>query len=44
MHWRTRAEEGVARGDDDLARQAIARVFEHEAMAQALLAQRTSAE
>jgi phage shock protein A len=42
--WRTRAEEGVARGDDDLARQAIARAHEHEAMARALREQRTSAE
>jgi len=42
--WRARAEEGVSRGDDDLARQAIARAHEHEAMAQALLEQRTSAE
>jgi phage shock protein A len=41
---RARAEEGVSRGDDDLARQAIARAHEHEAMAQALLEQRTSAE
>jgi len=42
--WRARAEEGVSRGDDDLARQAIARAHEHEAMAQALREQRTSAE
>jgi phage shock protein A len=42
--WRARAEEAVVRGDDALARQAIARAHEHEAMAQALFAQRTSAE
>ncbi len=35
--WRARAEEAVVRGDDDLARQAIARAHEHEVMAQALL-------
>jgi phage shock protein A len=44
LSWRTRAEEGVARGEDDLGRQAIARAHEHEAMAQALREQRTSAE
>ncbi len=43
VRWRARAEEGVSRGDDDLARQAIARAHEHEAMARALLEQRTSA-
>ena len=32
--WRARAEEAVSRGDDDLARQAICRAHEHEAMAQ----------
>ena len=37
VQWCARAEEGVSRGDDDLARQAIARAHEHEAMAQALL-------
>ncbi len=42
--WRARAEEAVARSDDDLARQAIARAHEHEVMAQALVSQRTSAE
>ena len=42
--WRARAEEAVVRGDDDLARQAIARAHEHEVMAQALLGQKTSAE
>ena len=42
--WRARAEEAVVRGDDDLARQAIARAHEHEAMVQALLEQRTKAE
>jgi phage shock protein A len=41
--WRGRAEEAVVRGDEDLARQAIARAHEHEAMAQALAEQRTSA-
>ncbi len=42
--WRARAEEAVVRGDDGLARQAIARAQEHEVMGQALLTQRTSAE
>src|SRR6516165_4540718 len=42
--WRARAEAGVSRGDDDLARQAIARAFEHDAMAQAFREQRASAE
>jgi phage shock protein A len=42
--WRARAEEAVVRGDDDLARQAIARAHEHEVMAQALVQQRVSAE
>ena len=42
--WRARAEEAVVRGDDDLARQAIARAHEHEVMAQALVGQRASAE
>ncbi len=41
--WRARAEEAVVRGDDDLARQAIARAHEHEVMAQALVQQRVSA-
>jgi phage shock protein A len=44
VSWRAGAEQGVSRGDDDLARRAIARAHEHEAMAQALLAQQTSAE
>jgi phage shock protein A len=44
LSWRTRAEESVARGDDELGRQAIARAHEHEAMAQALRQQCTSAE
>ncbi len=44
VRWRDRAGEGVSRGDDDLARQAIARAHEHEAMAHALREQRTSAE
>jgi phage shock protein A len=42
--WNTRAEEAVIRGDDDLARQAIARAHEHEAMARALVESRSSAE
>jgi phage shock protein A len=42
--WRTRAEEAVVRGDDDLARQAIARAHEHEMIAQALVDQRTAAD
>jgi phage shock protein A len=42
--WRARAEEAVVRGDDDLARQAIARAHEHEVMAQALVQQRSSAQ
>ncbi len=44
VRWRARAEQGVSRGDDDLARRAIARAHEHEAMAQALLEQQSSAE
>jgi phage shock protein A len=42
--WNARAEKAVAQGDDDLARQAITRADEHEAMAQALSEQRKSAE
>ena len=42
--WTARAENAVIQGDDDLARQAIVRAHEHEAMAAALLEQRTSAE
>jgi phage shock protein A len=42
--WREGADESVSRGDDDLARQAIARALEHEAMARALAEERTSAE
>src|SRR6516162_2821533 len=42
--WRETAEEAVAHGDDDLACQAIVRAHEHDAMARALLEQRTSAE
>ena len=34
--WKARAEKAVEQGDDDLARQAIARAHEHEAMAEAL--------
>ena len=41
---RARAENAVIQGDDDLARQAIVRAHEHEAMAAALLEQRKSAE
>jgi phage shock protein A len=41
--WRARAEEAVSRGDDDLARQAIARAHEQEAMAHALREQRSAA-
>jgi phage shock protein A len=44
VSWRARAEEGVARGDDDLARRALARAHEHEAMAGALRERHTSAE
>ena len=43
-HWNARAEQAVTDGDDDLARQAIARSYEHDCMAAALLEQRTSAE
>jgi phage shock protein A len=42
--WNSRAEGAVIRGDDDLARQAIARAHEHEAMARALVEQQASAE
>jgi phage shock protein A len=42
--WTARAEKAVEHGDDDLARQALARAHEHQAMAQALLEQRASAE
>jgi len=42
--WKSRAEKAVLQGDDDLARRAIARAHEHEAMAEALLEQRKSAE
>jgi phage shock protein A len=44
VRWRTRADEAVGRGDDDLARQAIARAHEHDSMADALREQCTSAE
>lgn len=43
LRWKTRAEEAVVRGDEDLARQAIARAHEHEALALALAEQRSSA-
>jgi phage shock protein A len=42
--WYDRAEEAVVHGDDDLARKAIARAHEHDAMAQALVDQRSSSE
>ncbi len=42
--WNARAEEAVVLGDDDLARQAIARALEHEAIARALDEQRSAAE
>jgi phage shock protein A len=42
--WYDRAEESVVHGDDDLARKAIARAHEHEAMAHALVDQRSSSE
>ena len=44
QNWNNRAEEAVSHGDDDLARQAIIRGHEHEAMAHALIDQRSSAE
>jgi phage shock protein A len=42
--WNDRAEQAVVHGDDDLARQAIARAHEHEAMARALVDQRSSSD
>jgi phage shock protein A len=42
--WTARAENAVIQGDDGLARQAIVRAHEHNAMAAALLEQRMSAE
>ena len=42
--WYDRAEEAVVHGNDDLARKAIARAHEHEAMAHALVDQRSSSE
>ena len=42
--WHARAEEAVVQGDDDLARQAIARAQEHEALAHALIEQRSAAQ
>ena len=42
--WNDRAEEAVVRGDDGRALQAIARALEHEAMAHALVDQRSSSE
>jgi phage shock protein A len=44
LRWNKRAEDAVARGDDDLARQAIARAHEHEAMTQALVGERCASE
>jgi phage shock protein A len=44
LRWSARAEKAVVQGDDDLARQAIVRAHEHEAMAVALLEQERSAE
>jgi phage shock protein A len=41
--WHARAEEAVVQGDDDLARQAIARAHEHEALARALVEQQSAA-
>ena len=43
QRWRVRAEEAVRQGDDDLALQTIARAHEHEALACALVEQRSSA-
>jgi phage shock protein A len=42
--WNARAEKAVQQDDDDLARQAITRAHEHEAMAMALRQQRSRAE
>jgi phage shock protein A len=44
QRWNDRAEQAVVHGDDDLASQAIARAHEHEAMARALVDQRSSSE
>ncbi len=44
LRWNGRAEKAVLQGDDDLARQVIARAHEHEAMAEALREQQRSAE
>jgi phage shock protein A len=44
LRWDERAEAAVGTGDDDLARQAIARAFENRAMAEALRQQRSKAE
>jgi phage shock protein A len=43
LRWKASAECSVANGDDDLARQAIIRAHEHEAMAAALFEPRNSA-
>jgi phage shock protein A len=42
--WNERAEVAVEHGDDNLARQAIVRAHEYEAMAHALVDQRSSSE
>jgi phage shock protein A len=42
--WRTRAEEAVLHGDDHIARQAITRAHEHEAIGRALVDERSSSE
>jgi phage shock protein A len=42
--WSARAEEAVERGDDDLARQAISRAHEHEAIGRALGDERRASE
>jgi phage shock protein A len=44
LGWRAAAEDALTRGDDDRARQAIARAHEHEALGQALAGPRSSAE
>jgi phage shock protein A len=43
LSWRAAAEDAVAREEDAQARQAIAHAHEHEALAQALVEQRSSA-
>ena len=41
LRWHARAEKAVLQTDDDLARQAITRAHEHEAVAEALREQRS---